>query len=1208
MNITLTGTKITQDNKFLAFEKNNGVDVINITVDTDESWTYKLDVKYPDKFCSGEQLYNIINLTRNGNTYTAVLTKDMLPFAGKYTMQIRGINGDKVAHSDTFDAWVKYSIEPASTYDPVPSEFYQIEANVTEMNNNPPYPSDDGYWMIWDVNTHAYKKSDIKIIDGLPEISESTKDMALYNDGEKAEWREQRNPIPDYQENDPESPNYIQNRNGGYYTWDEEKPIGKIMSGNKDILQFSDGEPNGQTLCYIEVTRGTSKTEFFKHFEYLYNSSGNADELGFGLTNWMTIYSGFALIYAPSGADITDIKVYAATPVAFPLELTELQLATQLTAGLVKVGAEQEDTAELFGQAPVTMHLPRGTIETLKPWVQVPSFEYSESDGMVPKNVAPAYAQNGFVVESSNYLAGILGIEKVDFPIQIVGASMVYGNGLPYVPCQFFTKTGKSGYFNWRVNGKAENAVLNATGGDSDIFVVRFTQNDGTWSADKSYAEIKRALTDGKVVQGVVNETTAIAIDQSDANQVEFRFDIIIPEVQANNIGDIFVSVLDIIVAPDGTTGTFTDDYRSVIAPMQTILVVKNNDNYFSQLAALGEHFDDPLTYIVKFMGSMMISCLSTLTVLFGESGEGLPSRYYYSDVVITPDSATSSIKIDYIFKSADATKTLIGSVTRPNNWDKNTPLDETWTYIEADPLDGAVRYDKSQSLTDAQKQQARDNIGVVDVPIPTADNVGKVPVAAAVDKDTNTYGYEMKDLADPRVTIFHVTGRNPMAMDITLDELNAAITAGNVVFAIRATGQDANPELVYRYQETRTYTYSADSTSTKHVFVCVTKPEAETVVLKNTPTLEVLCVNVNTGFIQRSSVYAAKVLDVAVNNTNGQLKTTVPVQYISAAATSGVFNAVLQVRINGNNTTPYEIYQVVSSGTSGTSPNYVTTVKCARYDGGKLYELTFTGPLSSTDANDTVVTKTEMTVLPAPATGTVGQLIKVKAADTYGNITETETVDDTLPTPSAENVGKIPVSKQVGDGYKYVMEDKSTSDLSLGIIGASTGQSPIINAVDADGKPTAWGAAALAKADGSNIPTDAMDAWRTRIAALPGIKVYGKADANGKIKAYIDAACTEEATYRVSMALNDYGNALLIYDRKTYQCVGFEEPASMQGSGNYVVTVFFRSEIVTDSAGTAVLKVETAKLNVMDYISGAINAPITITAGELPLTTTTTT
>lgn len=180
-------------------------------------------------------------------------------------------------------------------------------------------------------------------------------------------------------------------------------------------------------------------------------------------------------------------------------------------------------------------------------------------------------------------------------------------------------------------------------------------------------------------------------------------------------------------------------------------------------------------------------------------------------------------------------------------------------------------------------------------------------------------------------------------------------------------------------------------------------------------------------------------------------------------------------------------------------------------------------------------------------------------------------------------------------------------TDESLGITGASTGQSPIINTIDENGAPTAWETAVLAKADGSNIPTGAMDTWRTKIAALPGTKIYGKADADGNIKAYTDAACTQEVSMVTAIALVDYGNALLIYDHKTYQCVGFEEPPSMQGSGTYAVTVFFRSEIATDSAGAAVLKVETAKLNIMDYLSGAINAPIIITAGELSLTTTTT-
>lgn len=54
MDVTLVGTKVTQNVNTFAFEKNNGVDVINVTVDTDESWNYKLDVNYSKKLCSGE--------------------------------------------------------------------------------------------------------------------------------------------------------------------------------------------------------------------------------------------------------------------------------------------------------------------------------------------------------------------------------------------------------------------------------------------------------------------------------------------------------------------------------------------------------------------------------------------------------------------------------------------------------------------------------------------------------------------------------------------------------------------------------------------------------------------------------------------------------------------------------------------------------------------------------------------------------------------------------------------------------------------------------------------------------------------------------------------------------------------------------------------------------------------------------------------------
>ena len=169
-----------QDTKFLAFEKNNGVDVINITVDTDESWSYKLDVKYPEKFCTGKKLYDIIDLNRDGDICSVELTSKMLPFAGKYAMQLRAINGEQVYHSDTFEVWVKYSIEPGSSYDPVPSEFYQIEAKLDDKVNEAkqyaenaeiastrmPKISSNNTWLIWDVGTGDYVDTGIKASGG----------------------------------------------------------------------------------------------------------------------------------------------------------------------------------------------------------------------------------------------------------------------------------------------------------------------------------------------------------------------------------------------------------------------------------------------------------------------------------------------------------------------------------------------------------------------------------------------------------------------------------------------------------------------------------------------------------------------------------------------------------------------------------------------------------------------------------------------------------------------------------------------------------------------------------------------------------------------------------------------------------------------------------------------------------------------------------
>lgn len=67
----------------------------------------------------------------------------------------------------------------------VPSEFYQIERNVTAINNNPPYPdpSGSGYWMIYDPTKRKYELSDVPV----PTVNGSI-DIAAIDGGDSKDF------------------------------------------------------------------------------------------------------------------------------------------------------------------------------------------------------------------------------------------------------------------------------------------------------------------------------------------------------------------------------------------------------------------------------------------------------------------------------------------------------------------------------------------------------------------------------------------------------------------------------------------------------------------------------------------------------------------------------------------------------------------------------------------------------------------------------------------------------------------------------------------------------------------------------------------------------------------------------------------------------------------------------------------------------------
>lgn len=168
MILELKGTKVTIVDKTLGYQGDNLVNTIQVTVDKDSTWNYKLDMYKGKSKC-----FDSVLMTRDGNVCTVQLTNEILSYGGRYIFQLRGYTDTQTYHSDIFESWVNASIEyqgdckQACECDcKLPTEFYQVEDNVTEINNHPPYPGDNGKWMIWDVNKHEYIESDIDVVGG----------------------------------------------------------------------------------------------------------------------------------------------------------------------------------------------------------------------------------------------------------------------------------------------------------------------------------------------------------------------------------------------------------------------------------------------------------------------------------------------------------------------------------------------------------------------------------------------------------------------------------------------------------------------------------------------------------------------------------------------------------------------------------------------------------------------------------------------------------------------------------------------------------------------------------------------------------------------------------------------------------------------------------------------------------------------------------
>ena len=113
--------------------------------------------------------YETIPLSPMEGDVGCVLTEKHLTLWGWYSLQLVGTlraDGVTVQHSNVISVFVEESLTDGDW--PVsPSEFTRLESNVREMNDHPPIPGENGFWMLWELDSHSYKESAFPLPKGL---------------------------------------------------------------------------------------------------------------------------------------------------------------------------------------------------------------------------------------------------------------------------------------------------------------------------------------------------------------------------------------------------------------------------------------------------------------------------------------------------------------------------------------------------------------------------------------------------------------------------------------------------------------------------------------------------------------------------------------------------------------------------------------------------------------------------------------------------------------------------------------------------------------------------------------------------------------------------------------------------------------------------------------------------------------------------------
>lgn len=156
MILTFQNWVITKPPGSLGYQYDNDSQVLTLGGTLPEGYTW-------DALVQSGQNFDVWNLEPSENGPTITLSEDNLANTGEYYVQIRGTNGEVVQHTNIVSLYVPRSLVGPGTWPTLPTEFSQAEQNIQELNAHPPTPGENGYWMLWDLQTSSYQESQIPV-------------------------------------------------------------------------------------------------------------------------------------------------------------------------------------------------------------------------------------------------------------------------------------------------------------------------------------------------------------------------------------------------------------------------------------------------------------------------------------------------------------------------------------------------------------------------------------------------------------------------------------------------------------------------------------------------------------------------------------------------------------------------------------------------------------------------------------------------------------------------------------------------------------------------------------------------------------------------------------------------------------------------------------------------------------------------------------